>query len=60
MLWGAKHEWHWYSPWPWQTLRSVDGTVICGPAMRRIVNGTTQYRPMTAEESEDNQNKLAW
>lgn len=50
MLWGSKHEWHWYSPWPWQTLRGMDGAIIRGPVMRRIVKGVPQYRAMTEAE----------
>jgi hypothetical protein len=39
MLWGKKHEWHWYSPLPWKTVRAMDGTPLSGDVMRRLVKG---------------------
>jgi hypothetical protein len=35
--------WHFFSPKPWQDLRSVSGERIIGRAVRRKVNGQWEY-----------------
>lgn len=35
--------WHFFSPKPWQDLRSVSGERIIGRAVRRKVNGYWEY-----------------
>lgn len=35
--------WHFFSPKPWQDLRSVSGERIIGRAVRRKVNGHWEY-----------------
>jgi hypothetical protein len=51
-----KSHWHFFSPKPWEELRSITGVKIAGRAVRRKIGGRWQY--MNVDEDELSDEKL--
>ena len=55
--------WHFFSPKPWEDLRSITGEKIVGRAVRRKMSGHWQYMNLDEDKLSDErllQNIVAW